>query len=97
MSEAPATSPDGARRADPAALEAAAARIMTMHRIQQDAESLHVARDRIASGWIMVGASALLGLVLGAMMGAIRGHAVAGALILGLLGATLALFRQRML
>lgn len=82
---------------DPAAAEAAAARVMAIHLAQQEAESLHAVRERVASGWIMVGVSALIGMACGALMGAIRGHTVGGALMLGLLGALIAIIRQRML
>ncbi|MGY3266114.1 hypothetical protein [Lysobacter sp. HA35] len=59
---------------DPAEAEAAAERLLAMHRLQQAADSHGVAHDRIVSRLIIVAIAALVGASCGAVMGALRGH-----------------------
>ncbi|MGY4517369.1 hypothetical protein [Lysobacter sp. HA18] len=87
-------SPESPRR-DPAEAEAAAERLLAMHRLQQAADSHGVAHDRIVSRLIIVAIAALVGASCGAVMGALRGHGVAGALLVGLVGAMIALITSR--
>ncbi|GAB1594723.1 hypothetical protein [Lysobacter claricitrinus] len=88
---APSTPP----RLDPAEAEAAAERLLAMHRVQQAADSHGASRDRIVSRVIIVAIAALVGASCGAFMGALRGHGVAGAVLVGLVGAMLALITSR--
>ena len=90
-------SPAGRPRLDTASAEAAAARVMAMHLARQDIETGRARGDRTASTWLVVGIAGLAGMALGALMGAVRGHALGGALLLGALGAVLAAIRQRAL
>lgn len=87
---------DGAApRLDPAAAEAAAEHLMAMHRLQQQADTRAAAQNRGVARIFIVLIGAVVGGVCGAMMGAMRHHTVAGAFLLALVGAMLALVQSR--
>ncbi|WP_133500735.1 hypothetical protein [Cognatilysobacter terrigena] len=90
MSEQPA-----GPRLDPAAAEAAAERLMAMHRLQQDADTYATGQSRGVARILIVLIGALVGGVCGAMMGAMRHHTMAGAFLLALVGGMLALVQSR--
>ena len=97
MNTGPEPSAPSAATPDPARAEAEAERLMAAFRLQQDLHGGHVGRDLAASRWIIVGGTALFGAAMGALMGAVRGHALAGAVLMGLTGGLLAIIRQRAL
>ncbi|WP_162823887.1 hypothetical protein [Lysobacter sp. TY2-98] len=68
---------------------------MTLHRLQQEADTHAAAQNRGIARVFLVLIGAMAGGVCGAMMGAMRHHPVAGALLLGLAGAMLGLIQSR--
>ena len=80
---------------DPADALAEAERMMTMHRIRQSAETVHVVHDRRALRPVAVAGAALFAACPGALMGALRGHALPVALAMAVVGGLLALIATR--
>ncbi|TZF88683.1 hypothetical protein [Cognatilysobacter lacus] len=87
--------PPPPRRPDAADAEAEAERLMAAYRSQQGADCVHSRRAGSASRWLIIGGTALLGAVVGAIAGAAGGYVVAGAVLLGLVGGLLAIVQQR--
>lgn len=80
---------------DRASAEAAAERLMAMHRVQQEVQDRLGEQRQVVSRWTVLVAALAFGALTGSMLGALRGHAGAGALLMALLAAMLTLVVQR--